>query len=172
MSGNKRPQINVDHETLPRTSLCLLLVLLTFVLSACETTRGDGNSGSVPETIPVETDSPLAPLYPTPAPEELEACLEKGGKWDVLGKIGPGCNLPTGDGGKVCQDSDECESLCLADTEEVTKEEAGVLVPDQDRIDQLNSQEDRISGACSSWQRNFGCSVVVEDGTYQEICID
>jgi len=172
MRGKKRPQINVDPETLPRTSLCLLLVLLTLVLGACNPVSDAGTLESDIETVPVETDSPLSPLYPTPAPEKLETCLEKGGVWDVKGKIGAGCNLPTGDGGKVCQESDECESLCLADTEEVMKEEAGVLVPDSERIDQLNAQEDQIHGACSSWQRNFGCSVVVEDGMYQEICID
>ena len=172
MRGKKRPQINVDPKTLSRTSLCLLLVLLTLVLGACNPVSDAGTLESDTETAPVETDSPLSSLYPTPAHEELEACLELGGEWDVKGKIGAGCNLPTGDGGKVCQESDECESLCLADTEEVMKEEAGVLVPDQDRIEQLNSQEDQIRGACSIWQRNFGCSVVVEDGTYQEICID
>jgi hypothetical protein len=52
------------------------------------------------------------------------------------------------------------------------KEEAGVLVPEPVRIEQLNSQEDQISGACSSWQRNFGCRVVVKEGKYLEICID
>jgi hypothetical protein len=172
MRGKKKPQINVDHDPLSRTSLCLLLVIVIFVLSACNPSSDVGTLGRAHETAPAEIEPSFPPYYPTPAPEELEACLEKGGKWDVLGKMGPGCNLPTGDGGMVCQDSEECESLCLADTEEVMKEEAGVLVPDPERIKQLNAQEDQIGGACSSWQRNFGCRVVVEDGKYQEICID
>ena len=172
MKTEKGSQSNVYKGSISRTFLVLLLVLLTFVLSACDSVSDPGASGNEPDTTPVETGSPLPPFYPTPEPEELEACLEKGGEWDFLGKVGPGCNLPTGDGGKVCQDSEECESLCLAAREEVMKEDAGVLVPDPERIEQLNSQEDHISGACSSWQRNFGCRVVVKEGKYLEICID
>jgi hypothetical protein len=172
MKSCKGSQTNVERGLISRMALSLLLVLLTLVLSACGSASGDEVSGSEPEATPMETDSSVPPYDPTPEPDELEACLEKGGQWDVLGKSGPGCNLPTGDGGKACQDSEECESLCLADTEEVMKEEAGVLVPDPERIEQLNAQEDQLSGTCSSWQYNFGCSVVVEDGTYQEICID
>jgi hypothetical protein len=165
-------QIDVDKHPGYRAFLGLFLVLLTLVLNACGPTSGGGVSGSASETIPVETGSPFPPFYPTPEPEELEACLDMEGQWDVLGKIGPGCNLPTGDGGKACQDSDECESLCLANTDDVMQEEAGSLVPDPERIKQLNLQGDGVSGACSSWQRNFGCRVVVEEGKYQQICID
>jgi hypothetical protein len=172
MKPYKESQTNVYTGPLSRAFLGILIVLLMVMLGACNTAPEAGTSGSAPAIAPVETDPSFPPYYPTPEPEELEACLEKGGQWDVLGKIGPGCNLPTSDGGKVCRDSEECESLCLAASDEVMKEKAGALVPDPERIEQLNSQEDQISGVCSNWQRNFGCRVVVEDGKYQEICID
>jgi hypothetical protein len=168
MKGYKEPQSTVYRGA----KIGLLLVLLIFMLSACNPVSDAATLESATETTPVETDSSFTSLYPTPESEELEACLEMGGKWDVLGKVGPGCNLPTEDGGKVCHDSEQCESLCLATTDEVMKEDAEARVPDPERIEQLNSQEDQISGTCSNWQRNFGCRVVVKEGKYLEICID
>jgi hypothetical protein len=81
-------------------------------------------------------------------------CLRQGGRWEVLGFSGPGCNLPTSDDGKPCSDSQECEGLCLADKEEINAN--GVDLP----------------GVCSAWQSTFGCQVVVENGKVVEICID
>jgi hypothetical protein len=81
-------------------------------------------------------------------------CLRQGGRWEVLGFSGPGCNLPTSDGGKPCSDSRECEGLCLADHEEINAN--GVDLP----------------GSCSDWQSTFGCQEVIENGKVVEICID
>jgi len=43
-------------------------------------------------------------------------CEEQGGKWEVPEEAAPGgCNLPTLDAGRVCNDSSECQSACIAE---------------------------------------------------------
>jgi hypothetical protein len=91
----------------------------------------------------------------------------------MLGLSGPGCNLPTSDGGKPCVDSRECTGLCLADDDEIMMDNGqGILVPDQDLIDEMNARGEELHGVCSAWQSTFGCHVVVEKGKFVEICID
>jgi hypothetical protein len=84
----------------------------------------------------------------------IAECEEQGGRWEVLGFSGPGCNLPSSDGGKSCTDIKDCEGLCLADNEDT------------------NAQGDELMGVCSEWQSNFGCHEILEKGRIVEICID
>ncbi len=45
------------------------------------------------------------------------ACATKRGQWDIIPKFNNGdpiCNLRTKDAGKICTDSDQCESYCKA----------------------------------------------------------
>jgi len=105
--------------------------------------------------------------------DQAAQCLAQGGRWEVLGFSGPGCNLPTSDGGELCSDSQVCEGLCMADDEEIMVDKGnGIRVPDPERIDEMNARGEELHGVCSAWQSTFGCHVVVEKGKYAEICID
>jgi hypothetical protein len=110
---------------------------------------------SPPQKTAIPTDFP--PDFPTPDAEEYSDCLISGGRWEVLGFSGPGCNLPTSDGGQACQDSDDCESVCLADPKLVMTDDD----PGKEQV-----------GFCSPWKENFGCQVWVEEGRFVEICVD
>ena len=52
----------------------------------------------------------------SPEPSAEQECLSKGGRWEgtiqELGRL-TGCSLPTSDGGKPCNDSKQCESVCV-----------------------------------------------------------
>lgn len=108
-----------------------------------------------PQKTAIPTDFP--PDFPTPDAEEYSDCLASGGRWEVLGFSGPGCNLPTSDGGQACQDSEDCESVCLADPK--------LVMTDDDPGEEQ-------AGFCSPWKENFGCQVWVEEGRFVEICVD
>ena len=132
--------------------LFITLAMFAAAIVAC------GSNESTPKPTPTAaepTDFPAG--FPTPDPDELAACLADGGRWEVLGFSGPGCNYPTTDGGKSCRDSDECESACLGDP---------------DLADELNSQNEENTGFCSPWQQNFGCQGWLEKGRYVTICVD
>jgi len=48
---------------------------------------------------------------------EQVQCEEKGGKWAPPKAAAQGqCNLPTLDAGRICNDSTECESACVAES--------------------------------------------------------
>jgi hypothetical protein len=124
----------------------------------------------IPETKQAEASSIVETFRRT---DQAAQCLRQGGRWEVLGFSGPGCNLPTSDGGKPCSDNQECEGLCLADNEEIMLDNGqGYLVPDPDLIEEINAKGVELHGICSGWQSTFGCHVVVENGKYVEICID
>jgi hypothetical protein len=124
----------------------------------------------IPERVQQEAISIVGTLVRI---DEATACQEQGGRWEVLGLGGPGCNLPTKDGGMRCADNSECEGLCLAQHEEIlVEDEQGVLVPDSERIAEINAREGDLDGVCSLWESDFGCSVVVESGKLREICVD
>ncbi|MEW5870381.1 MAG: hypothetical protein AB1894_13990 [Chloroflexota bacterium] len=90
------------------------------------------------------------------------SCEALGGKW---GTVGPSpyevCNLPTSDAGKLCTDSDACESGCVADLT-------------QEQFDQVFRQGAviRTNGQCAAWHILVGCIPFVEDGVVQIICMD
>ena len=121
--------------------LLLTIILIMGFVVACQT--------SLPrEAEPTE----FPPGFPTPDAEDLAACLEAGGRWEVLGYSGPGCNLPTSDGGKSCTGSEECESACFGDPDLVMiEDEFGNLLPDHERIEELNAMQGEKTGLCSSW---------------------
>jgi hypothetical protein len=137
----------------------LLLATLVYT-SACRVAPTLSPTSTVEETSPpkntvIPTEFP--PDFPTPEAEEYADCLARSGRWEVLGFSGPGCNLPTSDGGQACQDSQDCESVCLADPKRaMTDDEFG---------------KEHV-GLCSPWKENFGCQVWVEKGRLVEICVD
>jgi len=51
---------------------------------------------------------------PGPVPGTRAECGAAGGQWDDVQGRGHvnGCNPPTGDGGRACTDSDQCEGAC------------------------------------------------------------
>ena len=154
----------------------VILLILAVITSGCQVNPTDqpinsGEPSSAPDERIEPTDFP--PGFPTPHPEELAACLADGGRWEVLGFSGPGCNLPTEDGGQPCSDISECESACLGDPDQVMRgNSSGQPIPDHDALAELNAQEGDVVGACSPWVENFGCQVWVEEGRYVVICVD
>jgi hypothetical protein len=155
-------------------SLVLSIILLGLFLGACRFTSSvEANASDTPGPSETDSGSEFPPGFPTPDPEQFQDCLDQGGQWEVLGFSGPGCNLPTEDGGKACSDWADCESLCLADDDTLYNEDAsGFLQPDHEVIEQRNAEDDQLSGVCSAWQNNFGCNVILENGKYVVICID
>ena len=146
--------------------LTMVLVLLASVSTACQQ-----NHTTPTEKLVEPTDFPAG--FPTPDAEIFTTCLEAGGRWEVLGFSGPGCNLPTSDGGKACQDNEECESGCLGDPNLVMRKDGyGQLIPDHERMDELNTENVENVGLCSLWKGNFGCRVWLEKGRYVAICVD
>ena len=158
-----------------RTSKVLILFLvaagLCTVFAACQPNQAATTDIPPTSTMPEPTDFPAG--FPTPDPDEFAACVDEGGRWEVLGFSGPGCNLPSSDGGKSCLDSEECESGCLGDPNLVMiTDRFGPPIPDHARVDELNAKNEENVGFCSSWQGNFGCQVWVEKGRYVAICVD
>jgi hypothetical protein len=157
----------VDSENRKFFLILVVLIVLgsSVLLNACSPTTVEGGENGSGEEI--------ATSGPTERIDEEAECLEQGGRWEVLGFSGPGCNLPSSDGGKACTDISECEGLCLADNDEIMVDNGqGILVPDPKRIDEINAQGEELEGVCSMWQSDFGCHVVVEKGKFVVICID
>lgn len=146
--------------------LFMILVLFASVTATCQP-----NQITPTEVLVEPTDFPAG--FPIPDPEIYAACLADGGRWDVLRFSGPGCNLPASDGGKACEDSEDCESGCLGDPDLVMRKDGyGQLIPDHQRMDELNAKNVENVGLCSPWKGNFGCRVWLEKGRYVAICVD
>ncbi|MGB3699696.1 MAG: hypothetical protein WA997_00365 [Anaerolineales bacterium] len=164
------------NRQLKLAMLVLVMMVLACLAGACQVIPTKQTTGTVEKTNPTQEladPTEFPPGFPTPDAVLYAACLAEGGRWEVLGFSGPGCNFPTTDGGKACRDSVDCESGCLADPDQVMKtDETGRLIPDGDRISELNSQDIEQVGLCSPWKENFGCRVWLEKGRYVEICID
>jgi hypothetical protein len=94
-------------------------------------------------------------------PKTEEECLSKGGKWGRIG-LGPKdeCNLPTTDANRECNDSSECEGVCLA---EISAEE---------RQEAMQGKVFNRKGKCTSWMIVVGCQARVNNGQASLICID
>ena len=135
-----------------------------------ETTETGIPGSEFPRTSVPPKSTPFPPDFPTPDPGKYQECMDQGGRWEVLGYSGPGCNLPTTDGGKPCSNSDECESACLAADESAVR--ADGFTPNLQRIDELNAQGGDLPGACSPWQETFGCHVWLQNGRYAVLCAD
>lgn len=82
-------------------------------------------------------------------PGQKVECEEEGGKWEDKTTLSGGqCNLPTLDSGKICNDSSECESACVA---------AGSLLPGL-----------QTTGICYGWSLLEGeCLNPVKGGVTQ-----
>jgi len=152
-----------DYSRAKYAMLIIVVVLFASAIAACQP-----NQITPTEELVEPTDFPAG--FPTPDPEIYAACLADGGRWEVLGFSGPGCNLPTSDGGKACEDSGDCESGCLGDPDLVMrKDEYGQFIPDHGRMDELNAEDGRHKGLCSPWIWNLGCQVWLEKGRYVAI---
>lgn len=159
---------------MPLFKFAALLLGIKLFASACQDTPAISPTITVEVTHrPSKTAAPteFPPGFPTPHPDLYSDCLASGGRWEVLGFSGPGCNLPTSDGGKACRASQDCESACLADPDQVDVMPGNHILL-QKKIDQLNSQKGEKIGACSPWIENFGCQVWLQGGRFVEMCVD
>lgn len=104
--------------------LVLMMIRSMGFIAACQT--------SLPkEAGPTE----FPPGFPPPDPDDLEACLEAGGRWEMLGFRGPNKNLPTSDAGEPCTERDDYESGCFGDPALVMAEdEFGNLLPGHEKL--------------------------------------
>jgi hypothetical protein len=162
----KRTIEDYGHNNL--VIMVMVVVFVAGVLAACQSNQ---STAAQTPTLAEPTDFPAG--FPTPDPEDFAACMAEGGRWEVLGFSGPGCNLPSSDGGKACRDSEDCESGCLGDSNLVMiTDRYGPPIPDHARMDELNEKYEENVGFCSPWQGNFGCQVWVEKGRYVTICVD
>lgn len=95
-------------------------------------------------------------------PQDEETCIAEGGKWRKIG-IAPreSCEMMTGDAGKVCSSSKDCEGACIADL--TASQEAEIK----------KGRKVKINGACSSTVFVVGCRGFVEGGAVEYMtCID
>lgn len=89
-------------------------------------------------------------------------CESQGGRFGRTGRMPlSNCNLPTTDGGRLCTDSSQCESMCLAELTDQQKRalESGLTVAG-------------VTGKCAEWSIVVGCNSIVQDDTAVVICID
>jgi len=99
----------------------------------------------------------------TATPEMNQAlCESMGGRWGQIG-LSPKeeCNLPTKDADKLCSDSSQCESMCIA---ELSEEEMNRVFREGAVI--------KTDGKCAAWKIVVGCIPIVKNGIVQIICID
>ncbi|OGG35186.1 hypothetical protein A2363_03890 [Candidatus Gottesmanbacteria bacterium RIFOXYB1_FULL_47_11] len=94
-------------------------------------------------------------------PKTEEACLAAGGLWEKPGpRPAEECNLPTKDAGKLCESSNVCEGVCLAD-----------LTSDQ--LSQgMRGKMFKTRGVCSPVIKIYGCRGYVYRGWASVVCVD
>jgi len=156
----------IENHEIKLMLIILVVILIAGMSAACQPFE----TPPIPPTAE-PTDFPAD--FPTPDPKIFDDCISKGGRWEVLGYSGPGCNLPTSDGGKQCRDFRECESACFGDPDQVMiRDEFGNLLPDHEKVEKLNSLEGEKTGLCSPWQESFGCNVWLQQGRFVVICVD
>ena len=117
------------------------------------TDRQTGTTGSQPSATPRSGGT---------VPGDRDECQRLGGRWGRIG-VSPmeQCNLPTADGGRMCADTSECESACIAslsktELERVSRGEAIVT-----------------KGNCSAWKIVVGCLPIVTGGRVRAVtCMD
>ncbi len=94
-------------------------------------------------------------------PKTKEECLSKGGIWKRPGpRPTEECNLPTTDAGKICESSNVCEGVCLAD-----------LTSDQLRQG-MSGKLFQTKGKCSAVIKIYGCHGYVYLGWASVVCAD
>mgnify|MGYP001065719424 CR=1 FL=1 len=146
---------------------CALFGMMTMLLGAACTGTPAAPSAAIP------TPEPAGRVSSTSWPQSEGGCEQAGGRWEQLGLIGIGCNLPTTDGGQSCGRLQDCQGLCLAaDPRTMQESESGVKVPNSDYVESVNASGKDVEGICAEWLSTFGCQVIVESGRYEIICID
>jgi hypothetical protein len=123
-------------------ALCFCLLATFTLLSGC----------SGPSAIPHPKN--ISQTTKPSIPPSKEQCLVQDNLWVRQGLSGSeSCRVKTADSQKVCEDSMQCEGLCLADMT-ATHNLSGT------------------TGTCSAWANVASCHKIVEAGTVREICFD
>jgi hypothetical protein len=121
------------------------LIVLSGTLAACNSSK--------PDPVDNKIDIGVVDHSGKVTPKDEASCKQQGGRW---GKVGLGgfmtCIIPTGDAGKSCTDSSDCEKRCLTGVGEAGKQ---------------------VTGQCQSSNQPFGCWAEVLKGVAQPgLCID
>lgn len=121
------------------------LIVLSGTLAACNSSK--------PDPVDNKIDIGVVDHSGKVTPKDEASCKQQGGRW---GKVGLGgfmtCIIPTGDAGKSCTDSSDCEERCLTGVGEAGKQ---------------------VTGQCQSSNQPFGCWAEVLKGVAQPgLCID
>jgi hypothetical protein len=99
-------------------------------------------------------DPPILPVGAEPTeenswPQTQQSCESAGGRWEQLGILGTGCNLPTSDGGEPCGTYQVCTGLCLPTDPQTMKDDGAGLAcpPKTDPVVELGSDKGEGSNA-------------------------
>jgi hypothetical protein len=134
-----------------RSMLSLTMVIAVLALAGC---RGSAAAGP-PVATSAAAAAPAATPPPKTPPGTEEGCRACRGIW---GKHGisqtPSCNCRTGDGGKICRDGEDCQGLCVADSDN----------PARDVTDPGPPPRGYILGRCSEFAAIFGCYRPIDRG--------
>lgn len=96
-------------------------------------------------------------------PADKDSCESQGGQWGPVG-LSPKeiCVMPTTDAGKVCSDSRDCQSACVAN----------LSVADYNNLVKYHIPI-HTTGRCTAWKVGVGCNAYVENGVVNGIlCVD
>lgn len=89
-------------------------------------------------------------------PNSQKACEAKGGAWTTLGLPYPNkpkvCDLKASDVGKKCEDSSECDGVCLAKKTSI--------------------EGQKTTGQCSEYVSNYGSLLLVNKGTVKRLDVE
>lgn len=143
-------RIHLSHVNLLRKRVLLVVgVSLTSLAAAMPPTDGPPTTdkAATRESRSEQSQSSLA------ARADRDSCIARGGLWMSEHPVGflkkTGCNEPTSDKGKICNDSSECESACVSD------------------------RSSPSGGRCYGYRFFFGCGKrVASGGRVAILCID
>lgn len=128
------------------------IVVVAFIMTACQST-----ASSVPDIdeTAVKNYTPIRFSGVKATPSERSKCEVVGGKYiQNVGIVGIDiCHQDLPDAGRICRDSDDCLSQCMA-------------------VKSANVGK-RATGQCSLYQTNHGCSSRIENGRVEPVlCVD
>lgn len=116
------------------------IIIASVIIIAVVTIVGWNNS-KAPSIGNAAVNKPIVPTT-------QEGCLSVDGTWAQVGLIREKrCSLPTGDSGKKCTDSNQCQGACL-------------------------SHDAGVSGECSPTTLISGCVTLMNHGRPSQICYD
>lgn len=133
-------------NTILKVLLGVVVIALVFVLIMQGNTLYEGWKGVTEQYIPTNDTNITIPTTDNITEEQ---CTQLGGMYGPQGKgQRVFCNLPTTDANKQCNDSADCERLCLYN-------------------------ETSQTGYCQPYQSKFGCFSTVQNGTQgPTLCVD